>query len=542
MKRILAILLAALFCWTLIPAVTLQTAEADGTHYRALLIGEVEFGFEVAERNRGDVTHMSEMLSTVTGPTGESFFVQERFNLGYSDIRSEIQTTFANTTEDDVSLFFIATHGDSDGDGDLYLTDGYSTSWLDFATLASWLSTYVKGKVIVVLESCGAGSAIYANNASDDAAAAQFTQRAVDAFKAYEKRTGELRSSKFYVLAAAAHHQMSWGSEGYDPGNYFTDWLVEGIGLEGSMPADTDGDGFVTLDELYRYIAQYNNYLFYDGYYYYTQQVQVYPENCAFKLFCRGGVLPIIPHWMSVDGKWYCYDDDENLLTGWQYLNEQWYYFDKTGVMQTGWQKIAGIHSHASLGEYTLSDWYYFLPGGSMVTGWKKLGDKWYYLREQDDDATSYPQHGKGSMAVGWTKLKDQWYYFASGGAMVTGWQKIGSKWYWFESGGKMVTGWKKLSNKWYYFDASGAMVTGWQKIGGKWYWFESGGQMATGWKKLNNIWYYFDASGAMATGWKKLNNVWYWFTSSGAMFCNGSKVINGKTYHFDASGACLNP
>ena len=78
---------------------------------------------------------------------------------------------------------------------------------------------------------------------------------------------------------------MSWGHEGGSgSGNYFTDWLIEGIGSSGHMPADTNSDNVVTLHELYTYISQYDTVTFQGSY---TQQVQVYPTNSSYKLFKR---------------------------------------------------------------------------------------------------------------------------------------------------------------------------------------------------------------------------------------------------------------
>ena len=65
---------------------------------------------------------------------------------------------------------------------------------------------------------------------------------------------------------------------------------------------------------------------------------------------------------------------------------------------------------------------------------------------------------------------------------------------------------------------------------------------MVTGWQKINNVWYYFKDGGAMVTGWLKLGSTWYYFQSGGAMAADTDLTINGKTYHFNASGACTNP
>ena len=262
------------------------TVNAPTTTYRALLIGEEAFN-PICTRNRGDAEHMKTMLTTVKGPQGTKYTSTLKIDLGYSGVQSAIQSTFANTKSSDVSIFFIATHGNSNGDGELALTDG---SFLDFATLANWLNSYVKGKVIVIIESCGSGSAIYANQAEAANADKIFTEKLIEAFAKVDEAemanagVGAMRQSKFYVLAASAHHQMSWGHEGGDAGNYFTDWLIEGIGSSGQMPADTNANNYVTLNELYNYIAQYDDYVISAGY---TQQVQVYPTNSSYNLFKR---------------------------------------------------------------------------------------------------------------------------------------------------------------------------------------------------------------------------------------------------------------
>ena len=204
-------------------------------------------------------------------------------------------------------------------------------------------------------------------------------------------------------------------------------------------------------------------------------------------------------------------------VTGKQKIDNKWYYFNADGIMQTGWQKID-------------NKWYFFSTDGIMQTGWQKLSNTWYFFNTS------------GIMVTGWQKLSNTWYFFNTSGAMVTGWQKIGNTWYFFNTSGAMVTGWQKLSNKWYFFNSSGAMVTGWQKLSNTWYFFNTSGAMVTGWQKLSNKWYYFNTSGAMVTGWQKISNKWYFFESSGAMLANTSRKIGGKTYKFNASGACTNP
>ena len=310
---------------------TLKEA-VSSTKYRALLIGEKTFirvnqqyqlYLETANRNEGDANNMASMLGRVKGLSGAKYQVTKKINQSYSEIRSLIINTFKDTTDQDVSLFFIASHGNSDGDGELEMPyKGKVDSEIDlmeylehdslpFSKLATWLKQYVKGKVIVILESCGAGSAIYSydeqngmktiighqelKGASGDAVSKKIVSKAIQAFSAADpgvvepNSTGDLRSSKFYVLAASRHHEMSWGYEGwFDSQNYFTKWLIDGVGKAGNSPADTSPkDSYVTLTELFNYISKTGDHYPFttsDGKTYY-QHVQRYPVGSTYKLF-----------------------------------------------------------------------------------------------------------------------------------------------------------------------------------------------------------------------------------------------------------------
>ncbi len=302
------------------------------TEFQALLIGEESFFrtdsdgipyIETKIRNSNDTAKMAAMLGNVTGPDGTEFKITRKTNAGYDAIRSAIRTTFAGTIDQDVSLFFIASHGDSINDGELEMPftgdpdDGddiaayLEKQYLSFETLASWLSEMVKGKVVVILESCGAGSSIYIEPESNGRKGARkaeedrpedFVKAAVKAFagadpgiitvseeNTYQKSTGDMRQPKFYVLAAAAHHEMSWGQSNAseDPMNLFTRWLIQGIGEKGNSPADQDPqDDILTLNELHRYIQSVGDSfpIVSQGITYY-QHVQAYPENSGQEIF-----------------------------------------------------------------------------------------------------------------------------------------------------------------------------------------------------------------------------------------------------------------
>ena len=300
--------------------VTVESSAGGETTYRALLIGEEHFTDDTCVRNRGDVLLMSDMLKTVKGLYGGRFSITKRYDLSGRQVLNAISDTFSDADDDDVSLFFIATHGDMTTDPDYAGALAMTPSGeLPLSDLADALKA-VPGKVIVILESCGAGAAVYANNGSKDKKAlfeeAKKRTEAFDAavIRAFSKadtgvevvlraneldssgvraNTGEFREeNKFYVLTASRYQELSWG---YESGqvetshNFFTLWLTEGIGTFGPMLADANDNGQTTLNELYRYISEVgDDYAFRDssGRVYY-QHVQVYPAKCSFVLFCR---------------------------------------------------------------------------------------------------------------------------------------------------------------------------------------------------------------------------------------------------------------
>ena len=283
------------------------SASTSSVKYRALLIGEEYFTWEsgLCTRNRGDVGLMKTMLNSVKGPEGGSYSITCKYDRSASQIKSDIKSAFGDADSNDVSLFFIATHGDASttgyGAGALAVSPNGSLLLDD---LASALQA-VPGKVIVILESCGSGAAVFETYAEQNDAAANaianakaFDQAVIDAFAAADtgivtndvENTGEFRvENKFYVLCASRYLESSWGTEYYKY-NYFTKWLTDGIGTSGTMKADKDGDknGTTSLKELFKYISKVgDNYAFRTTSGSYYQHVQAYPKSSTYGLFSR---------------------------------------------------------------------------------------------------------------------------------------------------------------------------------------------------------------------------------------------------------------
>lgn len=105
----------------------------------------------------------------------------------------------------------------------------------------------------------------------------------------------------------------------------------------------------------------------------------------------------VIDDWKEINGAWYRYDADGELMTSqWFEENEKWYWLKEDGAMAKGWHKID-------------NKWYFFDADGSMHEGWLSYYDKWYYLNPADGDMISRECRN----------IDGDWYYFNEDGDML---------------------------------------------------------------------------------------------------------------------------
>ena len=141
--------------------------------------------------------------------------------------------------------------------------------------------------------------------------------------------------------------------------------------------------------------------------------------------------------WKKVGGKYYAYDQGDNLITGWrQDQDGKWYYLDpQTGVMYTGLHYINGkayVFKNSGAREHDRwiqanGKWYYLNSwGAGVVKYWKQSGNKWYFLQADGTMATSK-----------WIKWYDKWYYVGKDGAMYA--NRYTPDGYWVDSSGVWV-------------------------------------------------------------------------------------------------------
>ena len=104
--------------------------------------------------------------------------------------------------------------------------------------------------------------------------------------------------------------------------------------------------------------------------------------------------------------------------------------------------------------------YYYFDANGNMMTGWQFINGKWYCLNPAEGSLL-------GAMLSGviFDPVYNAYFYADASGAMVTGWYQVGANWYYFSpvNDGVHVTG-ALLSGTYvdgYYLGADGAWVPG---------------------------------------------------------------------------------
>jgi len=145
---------------------------------------------------------------------------------------------YTGATQEDISLFYLSTHGVTIGDNDDFaalLSDGLEERLLYGRDIAEVLNT-VPGKKVVILDACFSGAAIV-KGLDDPYVASAFS------------------GPDFKVLTSAGGLEPSFlwtdGAGMVQGGSFFAQALTEGITAEGRYAADLNRDGLITLRELH---------------------------------------------------------------------------------------------------------------------------------------------------------------------------------------------------------------------------------------------------------------------------------------------------
>ena len=166
----------------------------------------------------------------------------------------------------------------------------------------------------------------------------------------------------------------------------------------------------------------------------------------------------------------------------------------------------------------------------------------------QDEGGIWY-RNEDGSWKTGWFLDADgSWYYFDQDGYAKLGWyQENGKRYFFRQDTGRMIADRTiTLDGTVYTFDHNGVSTqlpdrySGWMFDDTGWYYRLPDGSFITdGWEQIDGRWFFFDPIGYMETGLIDWNGTAYYLDdASGAMVTDASRVVDGVTYNFDASGA----
>ena len=146
---------------------------------------------------------------------------------------------------DDVFVFFVSGHGTTYDDGDYYYLpsdfrytskDSIPTGGISKNNLLANLSKIKAGKTLVMLDTCNSGAFLSDSN-----------KRGLSEKTAIDRLT---RATGHATLAASSDTQSAM--EGYNGHGVFTYVFLEGI----AGAADSDSDGYVTLNELSAFVER----------------------------------------------------------------------------------------------------------------------------------------------------------------------------------------------------------------------------------------------------------------------------------------------
>ena len=166
-------------------------------------------------------------------------------NVTKDGLKSSFEKLGNEVQADDVFVFYIAGHGITyDEDGDYYYlpsnfrftsSEAIQQQGISKNDLTRYLSLIKASKTLMLMDTCNAGSFLGNNTRGLS------EQTAIDRLS---------RSTGHATIVASSDDQVAM--EGYEGHGIFTYILVEG--LRGK--ADTDGDGFITLQELSAYTEE----------------------------------------------------------------------------------------------------------------------------------------------------------------------------------------------------------------------------------------------------------------------------------------------
>lgn len=255
-------LLALLFLWLCLLA---PSALAEETENRALLVGCDRFVTQedTAPASENNVFRMAEVLSGGRMNL-EKLITRKNEVDSAQELEGLIQAAFSEADENDVSYFYISTHGlweqgQPNGDMVLLLSDGRHENAVTAGMLRAMFDQ-IKGTKVLIIDACHAGAMIGKG--------------------VHAPFDNVFQGSEYKVICSSGGAEESWFWSGMEEGEamvgagYFSGAVVRGLSSKGGYGADSNRDGLITLTELKRYLYDHHG----------ASTVQTYPEEDDFPI------------------------------------------------------------------------------------------------------------------------------------------------------------------------------------------------------------------------------------------------------------------
>ena len=247
MRRLCRILLTLALSLLLPAAACAQT--------RALLVACTDF---VTQPNLGNTAsgNLQMIGSALLGaqPRLSALSIEDGTVGTEEALQSAIESTFGEATEQDLSILYLCTHGvlASADDAQVYLLlgDGETETPLSAARLYAMVSD-IQGEKLLILDACYSG-ALLGRDAPRPGRLPGAREEGKPSVSPF------LSDPSVHVLASAGSREAGWyyDSDQLATGavSYFASALSTGLGLYGTVEADVNGDGALTLRELHEYL------------------------------------------------------------------------------------------------------------------------------------------------------------------------------------------------------------------------------------------------------------------------------------------------
>jgi WD40 repeat protein len=187
-----------------------------------------------------DVAGIRERLTSPRNGLFDPLHVTAIVNAPSHEVLQSVERTIRQVTRNDLLLIYYSGHGQCDEAGRLHLAalntrlDTLGSTSVPIDQIKSYIDLAKTNRIVLILDCCYSG-----------AAGGAFMKGGVD-----EELQQVSRGQGIYIVTASSAIQVAQEKEG-DRYSLLTKHLLDGLS---EKEADVDGDGFISMDELYAYV------------------------------------------------------------------------------------------------------------------------------------------------------------------------------------------------------------------------------------------------------------------------------------------------